>query len=181
MMDRRTLLAAGAGWAVATAASAHTLYPQWVAYRKKHLLIGSHRKDNETYLRAERLVEEINHALPKAKARAARAPHPQRLASLIGTDQMELAVLRADEAMRMRDGAGEFLPYGRISLTRLAEFGDHVLVAEESFPARHGWMVAAALELTPATLHSDRLGSMPLHAGATAFVEGLAYEDLPLR
>ena len=86
MIRRRGVLTGLAAGVLAPAAFAHTLYPQWVAYRRKHLLIGCHRKDNRTYELAQQLVGDINHALPKAKARPARTPHPERLASLIGTD-----------------------------------------------------------------------------------------------
>lgn len=171
-----TTLAAGV---LAPAAFAHTLYPQWVAYRRKHLLIGCHRKDNRTFELAQAMIEGINHALPTAKARAARAPHPERLASLIGTDQMELAVLGRAEAHDMRDGLGRFRPYGRIDLTRIADFGDHVLAADAGFPLRHAWMISAALaeadmpQAAPASL------LLRLHPGAEAQIAGTALEDLP--
>ena len=129
----------------APAASAHSLYGQWIAYRRKHLLIGCHRKDPATFALAQKLVAHINHALPAAKARPARAPHPERLASLIGTDQMEIAVLSVDEANQMSLGEGRFRPYGKLPLTRLGEFGPHVLVAHADFPEHHGRMLAAAL------------------------------------
>lgn len=168
-----------AGGVLAPAAFAHTLYPQWVAYRRKYLLIGCHRKDNRTFELAQTMIDGINHALPKAKARAARAPHPQRLASLIGTDQMELAVLARAEAHDMHQGAGRFRPYGPIDLTRIADFGDYVLVADAGFPLRHAWMISAALaeadmpQATPETLF------LRLHPGAEARIAGTALEDLP--
>ena len=176
MIARRTFLTGLAAGVSAPVASAHTLYPQWVAYRRKHLLIGCHRKDNETYRLAERLVAEINHALPKAKARAARAPHPQRLASLIGTDQMEVAVLGRDEALEMRAGQGRFAPYGKLNLMALAGFGDHVLVADAGFPDRHAWMVRAALEGTDL---KRRAAVLELHPGARAQQDGVPLSELP--
>ena len=102
-------------------AQAHTLYGQWVVYRKKHLLIGCHRKDPLTFDLAKRIEAEFTHALPEAKARVARAPHPERLASLLGTDQLEIAVLAIAEAEAMAAGTGEFAPYGRQPLTLLAD------------------------------------------------------------
>lgn len=178
MIDRRAAIWGMAGWALTTSASAHTLYPQWVAYRKKHLLIGCHRKDLETWRQAERLVGDINHALPKAKARAARAPHPQRLASLIGTDQLELAVLGRAEALEMRDGSGKFAPYGKLSLTQISGLGAHVLVAEQSFPKRHGWMLASALATLGGGAPVSLTGELPPHPGALAYQNGAALDDL---
>lgn len=152
-MRRRAFLTGLAAGLSAPAASAHSLYGQWVVYRRKHLLIGCHRKDPETFDLAQRLVEDINHALPTAKARPARAPHPERLASLIGTDQMEVAVLSISDALQMTEGAGRFKPYGKLPLTRLAGFGPHILTAHADFPRRHAWMLAAALAETEQAPH----------------------------
>ncbi|MEM1299425.1 MAG: hypothetical protein AAGH68_09095 [Pseudomonadota bacterium] len=179
MIRRSFVLGALAAGAFAPAAGAHTLYPQWVAYRRKHLLIGCHRKDPETYRLCQSLVEALNHAMPKAQARVARAPHPQRLASLIGTDQMELAVLSAPDAVKMAAGAGRFAPYGRIALTRLLELGDHLLVAEAGFPVRHGWMATSALHDSGLVRPLTAEAPGDLHAGAQAFADGLSLDDLP--
>ncbi|MEM7745814.1 MAG: hypothetical protein AAF409_19105 [Pseudomonadota bacterium] len=178
MISRRALVMAGGAWAVAQAASAHTLYPQWLAYRRKHLLIGSHRKDNATYLLAEELVAHINHVLPKANARAARAPHPERLASLIGTDQMEVAVLGRAEAAKMKAGVGRFAPYGEIALSRLADFGPYTLVAEASFPTRHAWMISAAIDDSALSQSIEGSAVLPLHAGVEAYRTGIALKEL---
>ena len=170
------MIAAGA---LAPAAFGHTLYPQWVAYRRKHLLIGCHRKDAETYPLAQALVDELNHALPKANARAARAPHPQRLASLIGTDQLELAVLSVPDALGMAAGEGKFAPYGKLALTVLAVAGDHILAAEGGFPVRHGWLVASALHDSRLVETPRSVDALQIHAGARAFADGAAFDGLP--
>ena len=180
MITRRIILAGLAAGALAPVvqARAHTLYPQWVAYRRKHLLIGCHRKDPETFRLAEALADGINHALPKAKARVARAPHPERLASLIGTDQMEIAVLPVEEAILMRDGAGAFAAYGKLALTRIAGFDRHVLVADAGFPQRHAWMVSAAVE--ESGLAQQPSGPSPLtdHPGVIARRNGTTLAEL---
>ena len=179
MISRRLTLGLLAAGAMAPAAFSHTLYPQWVAYRRKHLLVGCHREDNETFRLAEMLVDEINHALPKAKARAARAPRAERLASLIGTDQMEVAVMTRAEAVEMRDGAGSFAPYGKIALTRLADFGPYVLAADAGFPIRHAWMVTTAIHSGGVVQDIPKAVALPLHPGAEAQIAGIALDDLP--
>lgn len=179
MIARRTIIGVLAAGALAPAAMAHTLYPQWVAYRRKFLLIGCHRKDNRTFELAQALADGINHALPKAKARPARAPHPERLASLIGTDQMEIAVLRRDEAGEMRDGSGSFKPYGKIDLTRLGDFGPYILAADAGFPQTHAWMVTAALAELDLEQSTPETPLLQLHPGAKAQHDGVALEDLP--
>lgn len=178
-MHRRSLLGLLAAGTMAPAALSHTLYPQWVAYRRKHLLIGCHRADNETYLLANTLVDGINHALPTAKARVARAPGPERLASLIGTDQMEVTVLRRAEALAMRKGAGPFAPYGKIALTRLADFGHYVLAADLGFPLRHGWLIASAIRDSEIRQGISKSVALPMHPGAEAQIAGIALQDLP--
>lgn len=164
-MIRRALLT-GLAAGVAAPALGHTLYPQWVAYRRKHLLVGCHRKDMTTWHLAEALAAEINAALPEAKARVARAPHPERLASLLGTDQMEIAVL-GPEAVDLAAGEGRFAPYGLVPLRLLAGLGDHALYAHGGFPDRHAWMVRAALHES-ALLDEAGETVLPWHPGAVA-------------
>ena len=174
-MNRRRLLKATAAAAVALLLSGHTPYGQWAVYRRKHLLIGSHRGDPETYDVAKRVEAILAEHLPAASARVARAPHAGRLASLLGTEQMEVAILGAADAGAMLDGTGAFAPYGPIALTVLAPVAGRLLVARADFPDRHAWLVTAALagtELAPeAAWPADT--SLPWHPGSIAFLEGL--------
>jgi len=161
----------GAAALMVSPALGHSLYGQWIAYRRRNLLIGCHRKDPVTFDLAQMLVAEINHALPEAKAAPARAPHPQRLASLLGTDQMELAVLGREEAMAISKGSGKFQAYGKIALTNLAGLGDHLLVAHADFPNRHAWMVRSALSESE-FLNETGSSAHPWHPGAELFSAG---------
>lgn len=178
MATRRAILSGIAAGLIAPAAASHTLYGQWVAYRRKHLLIGCHRKDLATYDLALRLVDRINHSLPAAKARAARAPHPQRLASLLGTDQMEVAVLSVADAIEMSEGRGRFAPYGRLPLTRVAEFGPYLLIADADFPARHGWMLAASLDDAGQSAE-PAADVFDWHHGVSLYRAGISLEQVP--
>lgn len=159
-------------FAGASAARAHTPFGQWVVYRQKHLLIGAHRADPKTYHLAKNLAGALAQYLPKAKSRVARAPTAQRLASLIGTDQMDVAVLGKTDAIAMRDGTGHFKPYGRIDLTMLAALEDHLLVAHARFPKRHAWLVSAALHESGIDLKADVPTGIALHPGSLSFVNG---------
>jgi hypothetical protein len=175
------LLAAGS-----TFLGGHTPYGQWVVYRRKHLLIGCHREDAETYRLAKEVVAALQTHLPSAEPRVARGPTPGRIASLIGTGQMEVAVLGWPEAVGMANGARPFEPYGAIPLRLLAPIGSRALVARADFPERHAWLVAhgvsdggvAALGL------GLRAYPVPWHAGARAFFMGMpepeAVEDKAL-
>ncbi|MCG8560400.1 MAG: twin-arginine translocation signal domain-containing protein [Hyphomicrobiales bacterium] len=173
-MNRRRLIKATALAAAATLLGGHTPYGQWVVYRKKHLLIGCHRADPQTYDLAKQIVAVLKERLPKARARVARAPNAGRLASLLGTDQMDVAVLGWADALAMLKGEAAFEPYGPIPLRLIAAVGDRALVAHERFPARHSWLVRAALPPRPFGRSDVRTeaAQIELHPGSQAFVEG---------
>lgn len=166
-MRRRALLAGLAALA-AIPAGAHTPYRQWTVYRRKHLLIGCHREDLETWEVAKRIVAELDAHLPEAKARVARARTPGRLASLMATDQLDLAVLAPATTEEMAAGQGAFAAYGAIPLTRLIALPAHVLVAHAGFRQDHAWLVAGAL----AELDTGD-ADLALHPGAEALRDGL--------
>ena len=173
-MRRRCLIAGLLLLAGSRAVGAHTPYGQWVVYRKKHLLIGSHRADPPSYDLAKKLSGVLAAQLPKSKSRVARAPTADRIASLLGTDQLDVAVLNVEDTLAVRDGAGRFAAYGPIAIRQLANLGDHLLVAHERFPARHAWLVAASLHeaaaLDEAAQHAEPV--IAWHPGAAAFLQG---------
>ena len=75
-MNRRRIVTLAAAAAAQLALWGHTPYGLWVVYRKKHLLIGCHRGDPETYVLAKRVVGLLEEHLPAAKSRVARAHSP---------------------------------------------------------------------------------------------------------
>lgn len=173
MNRRRALRVAGAA-AAALLLCGHTPYGQWVVYRKKHLLIGCHRADPPTYALARQVVETLAAHLPAAKARVARAPNAGRVASLLGTAQMDVAVLGPSDVSTMAEGTGRFAPYGPIAMGMLVPVGDRLLIARTAFPDRHAWLVTGALagtDLAPAPLSQGTHG-IDWHRGARAYLEG---------
>jgi hypothetical protein len=158
--------------AAGASAAAHTPYGQWVVYRQKHLLIGAHRGDPRTYDLARAVVAALEIELPEAKARVARGPRPQRIASLLGTGQLLAAVLSGAEAAAMTTAAPPFEAYRPVPLVQLAALGGgYALYASPDLPEDHAWLVAEALA------HAG-LGSLPdrdhlaLHPGAESFWSG---------
>ncbi|MBX2854388.1 MAG: hypothetical protein KTR21_05340 [Rhodobacteraceae bacterium] len=151
---------------------AHAPYEQWVVYRKKHLLIGCHRRDARGYVLAKQVVAALAEELPAAKARVARAPRPERIASLLGTAQLDVALLSPSMAELMQTGAGLFKPYGPVRLELLGWVEDQILVARPAFRPDHAWLVTGALAHAE-TLRSDgaELG-VPWHDGSQAYWEG---------
>ena len=162
------------GAAAAVLLGGHTPYGQWVVYRKKHLLIGCHKADPETYDLAKQVVKLLEEHLPAAKSRVARAPDARRLASLLGTAQMEVATLSPSDAAAMLQGTGRFEPYGALALRVLTPVGGRLLDARADFPERHAWLVTSVLvgsNLAPAV---ERPGDphIPWHPGSLTFLEG---------
>lgn len=173
-MIRRRFLLGSVLAAAAFLLGGHTPYNQWVVYRKKHLLIGCHKGDPRGYTLAKETVVALERHLPAAKARVARAPHAGRLASLLATDQLEIAVLTEADAVAMRDGVEGFAPYGSVDLRSLIPIGDRLLVARADFPERHAWLLAEALNhmalsRAPDVSHPSRPA---WHAGSLAYFEG---------
>ncbi|MEO0624808.1 MAG: hypothetical protein AAFU49_22520 [Pseudomonadota bacterium] len=145
-VTRRSALALLGLAGLGTAASAHTPYKQWVVYRRKHLLIGCHRDDAEGYRVAKATAAFLVDHLPKSQARVARAPAASRLASLLATDQLDLAVLDWETARAIRQGEGIYAAFGRQEIGTLAMLdAAHCLVAHARFPDRHGSLVAETL------------------------------------
>ncbi|PWG62925.1 hypothetical protein [Sediminicurvatus halobius] len=155
----------------------HTPYRQWQVYRRKHLLIGSHRVDEPTYPLGQRLAEVLARELPESRARVTRAPNAWRLASLIATDQLQVVLLSGTDAEALRDGRDGFESFGRTELRALFRFGPHWLITRPDFPGWQAYLVVEALagharELggEPAAAHRDP--PVPVHAGALAYARG---------
>lgn len=165
-MNRRAVLAM-AGACVSAPAYAHTPFGQWVVYRRKHLLVGSHRGDLRTYDLAKAVVDGLDAELPEAQARVARGPRPQRIASLMGTGQLYLAVMTVSEAERMARAEAPFEGYLPTPVDALAVIeDDYILYAAPDFPEEHALVVTQALD------HAS-LGFKPyglrLHSGAAEY------------
>ena len=142
---RRRWLQGAAVAALYPLLGAHAPYRQWVVYRKKHLLIGCHRRNPRGYVLAKQVAAALAEELPAAQARVARAPRPERLASLLGTAQLDVALLSPSTAELMQAGAGPFKPYGPVALGLMGWVEDQILVARPAFRSDHAWLVTGAL------------------------------------
>ena len=157
-----------------TSAYAHTPYKQWQVYRRKHLLIGCHKDVDLTYSLAKSIVSALDTHLPRASARVARAPTAGRIASLMATDQMDVAVVQPTAATMMFDGVGKFKPYGSIALNTLMHIDSFALICRSDLPERHAWLIVdALLEDFPDDGSSDNESVNPeRHAGAQLRLSG---------
>jgi hypothetical protein len=134
-------------------------------------LIGCHKDDLATYALAQQLVEVLDRELAEAKARVARAPTPRRLASLLATEQLDVAVLNPHDATLMAAGKAGFAPYGSIDLNTLCLFAEYMLVVRSDFPAKHAWLVAHALQES-ALADSSSSPPLPWHRGVALYLNG---------
>ena len=176
-MQRRALLAGLLGGSAWLLASGHTPYEQWVVYRKRTLLIGSVRSDPPTYELAERIATHLAERLPKSRARLSRAANYRRLASLLGTAQLEVAVLSRARAIAMAGAGPPFTDFEPLPLRRLYDMGDYILTSHADFPARHAYLVSRTLAEKAAPVAGTVLGAVetdgiPPHPGSTAYARG---------
>lgn len=181
-MNRRALLKTVIAGAALLLASAHTPYRQWVVYRKRHLLILTSRGDGGSYALGRNLAEVLAARLPASQARVVRAPHLERIASLISTKQMDVALMARGDAAALMAGREPFVGYGPVPLRAIAGFGAYLLICRDDFPARHAYLVAETLgenrgELAAALTPAQGEGAepdavVPAHPGALAYYRG---------
>ena len=175
-MRRRVFLRLTAAATAGILLSAHTPYRQWVVYRKRHLLILTSKTDAPTYRLGERVAAVLAAHLPTSNARVTRAPHAARIASLISTKQMDVAILSRADAEKLLAGRSPFADYGPVALRSIVTLGDYLLICRDDFPDRHAYLVASTLvarksELPVAVSIGDT-GKVPVHPGARAYAEG---------
>lgn len=177
-MGRRAALRLAGAAAAAVVCSAHTPYQQWVVYRRRVLLVGSSRDDPAGYSLGRQIAETLARHLPESRSRVSRAPSAQRLASLIATDQMDVAVLPRADGRALAEGEPPFAAYGAVPLSLLYGFEGHVLVCRADFPASHAYLVSRTLDETMAAVPGSTLGmagpegALTLHPGSRDYVLG---------
>lgn len=158
------------------ALTAHTPYGQWTVYRRRNLFIVASRTDTSAVELAQALAKGLTRELPESHARFTRATDPVRIASLLATGQLDVAIISQDEAASMRAGSGAFKGVGPIPLRLLARLGRHLLVTVESFRDRHAFLLAEAIEHLRSSLLLAAAPSLPLpileHPGAAAYRGG---------
>lgn len=156
--------------------SAHTPYRQWTIYRKRYLLILTSKTDAPTFRLGGRVASVLAAHLPTSRARVVRAPHTARIASLISTKQMDVAILSRVDAEKLLAGQAPFTGYGPVALRSIVALGDYLLICRADFPDRHAYLVASTLvarkgELPLAVSIGDS-GKVPVHPGARAYANG---------
>jgi hypothetical protein len=159
-------------------AGGHTPYGQWTVYRRRNLFVVASRDDPEALRLAKELVEGLARELPESRAMMTRASDSVRIASLLATDQLEVAILAPHEAQEMLAGAGKYRATGPVPLRVLAKLDGHLLVTVESFRNRHAFLLAQAVDhlragSAAAASASHSPLTVPDHPGAVAYRNGL--------
>jgi hypothetical protein len=176
--SRRGLVRLAVGAVASLFVAAHTPYGQWTVYRQRNLFIVASREDPSAVFLARFLADGLLRELPESHAMSTRAADSIRVASLLATGQLDVAVIARAEAGEMLTGAGEYKAVGAVPIRTVSDFGSHLLVAVETFKTRHAYLLAGAIEhirMTVPALPGSRstdLTSVPNHPGAAAFSSG---------
>ena len=135
-MKRRRFLHAALIGALGLVSSGHTPYRQWMVYRQRHLLILTDRSDPPSYPLGKQVAAVLATHLPASKARVTRAPHTERIASLISSKQLDVALMSPPDAVALAAGLPPFEAYGPVALRTLLSVDGYLLVCRDDFPAR---------------------------------------------
>jgi hypothetical protein len=177
-MQRRSVIKFALLAAIWLAGSGHTPYRQWAVYRKKHLLILTDKTRPGSFELGRQLSDILAEQLPESRARVTRAPYLERIASLISSKQLDVALLARAEAIALASGAPPFADYPAVPLRVLIGSGDFVLVCRDDFPDPHAYLVSKTLaeqdneSLRLFVPDAGQLQPLLLHPGTVAYQQG---------
>lgn len=162
--------------------SGHTPYRQWTIMRQRFLLVFTSREDPASDVLGEDIARVLLRNLPASRAQVVRGPTNERVASLLATQQADVAVLSRANAFALMHADAPFSELPPTPVRVLVETPSHQFVCREDFPRHHGYLVAEALIAERAALGIEvpdrEAGSpaardaVPTHAGALAYLRG---------
>jgi TRAP-type uncharacterized transport system substrate-binding protein len=106
-MHRRLFLA-GTVAAGAVPLMGHSPYRKWTQYRALHTVIVTDRSDAESFPLGERLAAHLVARRPELRATAARSESSATVLSLLRTRQVDVALLRAEDAYQGLHGSDPY-------------------------------------------------------------------------
>jgi hypothetical protein len=173
VLGRRSFLRLLAAAGAVVALSAHTPYGQWTVYRRRNLFVVASRTDETALHLARAVVAGLARELPEARARVTRATDPVRVASLLVSGQLDVAIVSRADAEAMLAGSGEYRAVGPTPLRVIVRLGEHALVTTEDLKDRHAYLLARAVDHMQAELPAGgpetELLTLPEHPGALAY------------
>ena len=112
----------------------HAPWGQHNVYRQIHMLIMCSKKDETAFNHLKTLVSYFNDYLPKSKARAARAPHEERILALLETNQIPLALFSYDYLEKITDDNEKNFNFFSKEVRVIFFFPNMVLISNKDFP-----------------------------------------------
>lgn len=158
---------------------AHSPYGQWDAFRSRYLQIVTNKADIEGDKFGEELADTLRLGLPSSRALVSRAPNVERIASLLYTDQVKVAVVSYKDLKELVS----FEDFKNLPISILMDNGYYVVVGRNDLPAYHGYLISKTLNenkwLRFKTPVQKKLG-LDIHPGTAAMLKGEvpAYQDL---
>jgi NMT1 family protein len=144
-VDRRTFLRLLGVGGAACGVMGHSPYRQWQVYRKSRLIIVTSAAEPASYPLGEAVAALLAQHVPDSRALAARAADSIEIVKLLGSNQLDLAILTAADARDAGEGRGRFAPLGALRLRTLRALNGHVLVSREDFPDTTAEAIAQTL------------------------------------
>jgi TRAP-type uncharacterized transport system substrate-binding protein len=179
-MERRTCIQL-ALLGVAGLLMGHAPYRQWHVYREERLFILASAAEDGSFALGQAIAEVLATHLPESRAMAARARDALEIVKLLGSQQLDVALLPTETALAALHGRGSFQEEGALSLRTLAVFGPYLLVCRDDFAPARAYQIARTLAEHGGALPHAHQGlspgiaersPLPWHPGAHAFYAG---------
>ena len=125
--------------------SAHAPWGQHEVYRQIHMLLMCSKTDKGAFEFTKSLAIIFEEYLPEAKARAARARDPERLANLLITNQIPLAIISNSFLSKLKKEDLEIFDELLEHSNTIYTFKNMSLISNIKFPENHIVFIAEAL------------------------------------
>lgn len=145
-MNRREFLHGGVGAIALFPVLGHTPFPQWKVYRQLHLFIVVDREDELACDLGRTIAHTLADELPESRAMVTRARDALRVASLLSTQQLDVALVKRSQFTAWQQQAS---PYDQLTPTDLKAIftvGDYVLVSRDDFLSDHTTLISQTLQ-----------------------------------
>lgn len=179
-MERRRLLRIAVAGGLWLGLAAHSPYRQWDVYRRTRLVVLVSAAESDSVRLGGVLAAIYLRELPASNATLARARDTNDALRLIGSRQLDVALLAARDAQAAFAGERPHADAGALPLRALAALGEYLFVCRDDLPAASAYLLTEALaqhwrEIDPALVHRapgprprDTL-AIPLHPGALEY------------
>lgn len=147
---------AAAACVASLALAGHSPYGQWAVYRKLRLIIVVDGTDTAAVTLGEAAATALAAAVPDSRALMARARDLTDVIRLLQSKQLDVALLKADDALAALQGVGPAADGGSVPLRGLARFGRYLVVSRADLPDAIAHELAEAL-----SEHRHAIAAMP--------------------